>query len=394
MKSKETLIDQEQILPVLFILGRFLLLLSTFPVLQVVNQDIRVYFETGALPGWPYFNYWVEYPPLFAFFNALFYRAFGFSGLVFTFIYHMVLGLAGAAVIYFFQKFAKRIHGEDGWFTRSILLTLILTPLSYTWQYFDMIPLLLIFLALDALFERKTISAGVWIAVGILTKWFPALLLPMVWRFRPRRQAVIITAISLGITAVVCGGLWISSPEITKASLFTQPGRSSWQTVWAILDGNYFNGHIADALEHLDISIAARKVGNPAQIPSWATLLVFGGLGFWALLRVRRLDDLSAVAFFGATWGIYLLWSIGWSPQWILYLLPLLLLTLPPRQGLFYCTAIVLLTVFEWPLLLRVSPFFGTIIIAPLRSMLLILFTITWLGQTRTLPAAELPPRQ
>ena len=34
----------------------------------------------------------------------------------------------------------------------------------------------------------------------------------------------------------------------------------------------------------------------------------------------------SAIAFLGVTWCLFLIWSPGYSPQWVLYLLPLILL--------------------------------------------------------------------
>ncbi len=58
------------------------------------------------------------------------------------------------------------------------------------------------------------------------------------------------------------------------------------------------------------------------------------------------------IAFIGITWVLFLFWSPGWSPQWVLYLIPIILLGLDTKSAFLLCFMLVLITLLEWPTLL------------------------------------------
>ncbi len=84
------------------------------------------------------------------------------------------------------------------------------------------------------------------------------------------------------------------------------------------------------------------------------------------------------MAFLGLTWVVFLSWSPCWSPQWILYLIPLVLLTLPIKAALYGCMGLIFLTLVEWPTLLARSVFEGLWVIVPLRLGLFAWFGARW----------------
>jgi hypothetical protein len=86
----------------------------------------------------------------------------------------------------------------------------------------------------------------------------------------------------------------------------------------------------------------------------------------------------------GVTWILFLLWSPGWSPQWILYLLPLVLLTLPEKKALLLCLALILVTLLEWPTFLKHDIWQGLWIIVPLRTLIFGTLLWNWIRQTRS----------
>jgi hypothetical protein len=71
-----------------------------------------------------------------------------------------------------------------------------------------------------------------------------------------------------------------------------------------------------------------------------------------------------------------LLWSPGWSPQWVLYLLPIILLVLPEREALLLSLALVLINLLEWPLLLSRGYNWGLWLTIPGRALLLALLAV------------------
>jgi hypothetical protein len=103
------------------------------------------------------------------------------------------------------------------------------------------------------------------------------------------------------------------------------------------------------------------------------TFLLFGGVGLYLMVRVRGKEMITGVAFIGATWSSFLLWSPGWSPQWILYLLPLVLLAIPFQRAVMISLCLVLISILEWPILLSRGLFDLMWIPVMLRTFIIIL---------------------
>jgi hypothetical protein len=167
--------------------------------------------------------------------------------------------------------------------------------------------------------------------------------------------------------------------------LRSQAAKGSWETVWALLDGNLHTGNFGPEAERLDPAAAAVPRGNPPRINAWVSLLAFGALGlalYWKA-PISQSDSLAALHFTGLTWVIFFLWSPGWSPQWALYLLPLILLTLPERLAPLLAALIVLVNLLEWPLLLSRGMFSSLPLTILLRTALFILLGLLWWQELR-----------
>jgi len=199
----------------------------------------------------------------------------------------------------------------------------------------------------------------------------PALLVPAAWRFRSPKGAAFYTGIvaALGVGAYL--PFLILSPPFALASLRAQISKSSWQTVWALLDGNFGTGNFGDLIDRLDASKAAQMLGNPPLIPTWVTLIAFGALYAYLFTRPIRRTDHSLVAFFGVTWCVFLLWSKGWSTPWMQMLIPLILLIFPNREGVLAILLFSLVNFLEWPVLMSRGLFWGLYLTAPLRTLLI-----------------------
>lgn len=369
----------EALLPLLYFIGRIFLFIGMVPDAFYWAGDLNFYYLVAQLPGWPFIHHWIEYPPLFPFLCEVFNIAAGGSEFVFSFILTVFLAAAGAGSIWLFNKIARHTFPPADALLRTIIYFGFISVIPYTWWYYEMLVVLLILAANWAMINQKDRQTGLWIGLGILTKWFPVFILPALWRQTHCKRALRITAVALSLVVLVFGILYLVSPQMTAASLAVQPGRSSWQTVWALIDNNKVLGTFIEMSERLTAANAYLDKGSPAVIPTWLTLLLIGGLGLYFLIKVRPSGTGNLLAAQGFTWVLFLIWSPGWSPQWILYLLPLILLTLPVKQGLTFALSLTLLTLIEWPLLLGRHLFDALWVIAPLRMILFALLAFQWI---------------
>ncbi|MGA2112509.1 MAG: hypothetical protein ABSG98_10240 [Anaerolineales bacterium] len=358
----------------LFLLSR-LILLAALPIEGLRGYgDLAHFYELAQLPGLPFINYWVEFPPVFPFLSELLYRVAGGHEPAYDYLVATLFSLALAGSLMIFARLEARLQGRRGIGPASWTLFVILAALPYGWWYFDPLVLLAMLGGLALLLERRDVTAGLALAVGVLTKWFPGLVLVVAWRFLGWKRALIISVITLGIVVVVLGSLIAVSPAMSIASLRAQTSKGSWETPWALFDGNMNTGNFGPEADRLEAASASLPVGHPAQVPPWLTLILFGALGLVAFLKTRASSDQAAVQFLGLTWVIFLLWSPGWSPQWVLYLLPLILLGLPGQRGFVIAVGLTLINLLEWPLLLSRGFSWGLWITVPLRTLVLLLF--------------------
>lgn len=345
--------------------------------------DFPHYFNVASLSGWPFLDYWMEYPPLFPFLTALLFRLAGGQEHVFDYLLFFVLSLADAGNLYLFARLAFRLHERQWALLRTGAYLVILLTLAYSWWYFDSLVVFCMLLAASLLFEKKSQHTGAVVGLGILTKFFPGFTLIAAWRRFPVKQLVRLAAFSLLPVIVVWGLLFIVSPDFTAASLTSQGSKGSWETVWALLDGNIRTGSFGSIIERLDPQAAGQLVGQPALISPWITLVAFAGLGLWGLLKARPTRDIHSLALLGFGWCLFLLWSPGWSPQWVLYLLPLVLLVMDERQALLFALMFILVNLLEWPVLLSRGYFWalgGTVL---LRMILLLLMAWEFYRRTK-----------
>ena len=364
-----------RLLPLFFLLTRLVLLLS-LPLDGLRGYGDFVHFYRLAKMGWPFIDIWVEFPPLFPFLSAALFHLVGNREHAYDYLLIILLNLVQAVNIWLFVRLAQRIYSEKAGLLRALSYTAILAGLAYGWWYFDPLAECFMLLGLVWLLEGRDRRAGVSLALGVLTKWFPALVLPVVWKVRPPRAALAITTLTLGIPLLLYACLTLASPQMTLASLGAQGSKGSWETVWALIDGNLDTGNFGPEMERYDPATARLLRGKPARLPAWLSLLPLLALGAWLWWKARLENDRAVLAFVGLTWCLFLLWSPGWSTQWVLYLLPLILLSLPAREAILMAAALVLVNLTEWPVLLSRGYNWGLWLTIPVRTLLIALLAV------------------
>jgi hypothetical protein len=352
-----------QLLIILFIAFRLMLLIVYQPIVtQGIERglgaggDQTYYFDLAALSGQgllPFRDWWSEFPPIWSFMTVIVYQFLGananYTG------YSMFMGLIMLAFdvgnLILLRNIGARLHGANTGMTLAWIYAVTLAPMVFLWWTFETMVAFFLLLGLWWLLNKQETRSAIAIAIGTLIKFTPALIAATVWRFRDWRAALRFTLIVVGLFVLVYVPLVAQQKDMALASLTAQFGKASYQTVWALLDGNYRTGIFGSVQDHLDPALATDIRGNPAVIPGVIRLAIAGAIGVFVFVRTRRFDDKGLVAFVGITLLIFFLQAQGWSPQWLVQIIPLVLLSFPTRNGVLIVIMLSLATFTEYPML-------------------------------------------
>jgi hypothetical protein len=317
--------------------------------------DFRYFYALARLSDagkWPYRDYWYEHPPVS---SVLFWGVYRLSGgaeyRVWAFVVGLILLGVDVGNLLLLRDVGRRLHGEQTAVALCWFYALLAAPIIFPWWDFEPLVVFTIMLALAWLLRGRQDRSAVITALGILTKYVPVLILPVVWRFYDRRAAFRYTAITLIVSGGVFGMMIAWGGRMALSSLLAQFHKSSYQTVWALVDDNWRTGRFSTIEARYDPDTALVPQGNPARIPAGIRLIPFAAVGAFIFSRKLRQDDRGIVAFFTVTVLLFFLWAQGWSPQWVLILIPLILLNFPDRSGVLVCLLISLASFIEYPVL-------------------------------------------
>jgi len=359
---------------VIFLVARLIFFISSPYDIVPGYGDYWNFFQQASL-GTPYLNFWTEFPPLFPFLSRIIFLLVNGRESAYGYLLALIISLFQAGSIWIFINLGEKLKINNRTSRTAIYLALTV-GLFYSWSYFDPIAVFFLLLSILLVLEQKDCAAAIAIAAGILTKWFPILVIPVLWKTRPIKNAFRITIFVIGIVILVWGAIYIINPEMTSASILSQAGKGSWETIWALMDKNLGTGNFSPKVNREIAETVNIRTGNTALIPTWLTLIAFGSFGFFLLIKSRIHSNNWLISFSGLALVLFFLWSPGYSPQWVLYLLPFILLCLPEREAYLLGTALVLVNLLEWPVLLSRGYFWSLYYLIPIRTLLMILLGV------------------
>jgi hypothetical protein len=397
------------VLLALFLVFRLLTLLLLRPGGFIRDwSDFDTFLGIAAISDYglyPFLHYWLEWPPLVpwlavgAYKLSLLCPPWTEPRLWFTLILGSVFLLFETGNFVLLYRIARRI-GEDDRRERSlpegpptaaegegadtqhatrntefashttlpalrvvVLYALLFAPVYAMLGFFDAIALFFLLLALDYTLRGRLLSSAIAVGVGFLVKLTPLVFAPValrrLWaeaesrRIGLRDGALYLVATLLTVMALLLPFL-LSQPAWLVTAARAVVGRSSWETVWAILEGYFGFGAIGgDRLNPAETAFAT----HPASLPWLFITLGFGLL--YLLLWTRPADyrqPRAVVALTGLTVTLFLLYSKGYSPQFLVYLLPFIILLFPDGRGVTYSLILTLLNVLEQPVYFVLVP--------------------------------------
>ena len=349
-------------------------------------SDFYYYREFAALSDrglYPYVNIWSPYPPVFPWLLVGLYRLslllppWEQPQLLFSLLLGSVLIAAEAGTLALVYAIARKVSGAAGGLRAAGFYALLFLP-AYTAQaHFDSLPTFLLLLALYLVLAERWLLAGLAGGLGVMTKLLPALVFPVGLRQlvpeRPRsldglpwRAALRYLAAGALTVLAIAAPFALRNPRLLLAPLDVQRIRPPWQTIWAVLDG------------YLGFGVAPADVRDLSALdgPAWqgsvpygllSALLVAVYLGLYLRPASWRRPQ-TAVAFTGLSFTLLFLFSKGWSPQYLLYLLPIIAILWPDWRGAVLALSLTFINYLESH---------GFLILLPSESWLLTVTTAT-----------------
>ncbi|MBN1137873.1 MAG: DUF2029 domain-containing protein, partial [Anaerolineae bacterium] len=328
---------------------------------------------------YPLVHFWTEYPPVFPWLMLGLYRLsllippWVGPGTWFYLLLSMALVAVEAGNLIVLYAIGRRLFGNDGRAGLSPspdlspkgeemavrvcwIYTALLIPILTVFGWFDGLALLFLLLAVLFTLDRRPIVAGAAAGVGFMTKLTPIAALPAAFLHLSRlsQRARLLIAAAL-VVLLIAAPFLATGPDYLLQSLKSSTIRSTWETAWALIDGYYSYG-VAGGVDRFDPQMAG-AAQHPTRLPWLAITIAF--CLFYLYLFTRRVDwrdGRRVVAFAALTQNLLTLYSKGYSPQFLVMLLPFVLLLIRGWRGVAYVLLLSAVNLVEYPIYFVVLP--------------------------------------
>ncbi len=351
---------------VLFIAFRVFALLYFRPGGYIRDwSDYTTYLGIAQLSDqglYPAVHYWLEYPPLFPWLFVGLYRL---SLLIppwledprlwFNALLGMTLLAFEAGNLVLLYAIGRRSADRATALRAVVAYALLFTPFYVLTGYYDTLPLFFMLLGLYLTLEHGDWTGGLALGAGFAVKMTPIVLAPVAVRVLAGSRAKLRHVVGVvAAIALLSLPFWIQNHHLYLMSFRSSLGRSSWESLWAVLEGYFSFGVVGG--DRFDPTVTDFSV-YPATLP-W--LWITGAfIVFYLWVYTRRIDyraPKKVLALAGATMAGFMLYSKGYSPQFLLYLLPFVVLLCPPWRAVMYAIALTTLNFMEHPVYFVLLP--------------------------------------
>lgn len=308
---------------------------------------------------YPVAHYWMEYPPLFPWLSVLVYRlslllpAWRDPNLWFNLLLgctFLIFEIGNLVLIY---AIALKLWGPEGAVRCAWLYAGLFFPLMTLLFWFENFPLFFLLLGVYMIISKRPVWGGIAAGIGFMVKLVPALIGPVALRVFPKISQKVTYVVAAALTTLLIALPFLfTNARFFLATFLHQASRGPWETIWAFLDG-YYSGGAAPPLEmRFDLKTITIS-SQESHFPYALVVLTF--VAVFSILYTRRIDwqdNLKAVTFCGLSISLFLVFSKGYSPQWIINLLPFIVLLMPNLRGVAYSVLLTAANVLEFPIAL------------------------------------------
>jgi uncharacterized membrane protein len=321
---------------------------------QITDTGLyEVYGDATAHGQMPYRDFRLEYPP--GALPVFVLPSLGHEGnrAAYDRWFDRLLSLCGCLAL-IGVALALRALGAGPLRTAGALLLVAVSPLllgSVVLSRYDFWPAALAVLALAALLHERFVLAALGLGAAIAAKLWPVVLAPLivahVWRTRGPRAAALWTAGLVAVDAAIFLPFAVLSPDGLRASFHAQSARplqleSLGSAVLIALH------HVAGIHVHVATSFGSQNLAGTATYGVQLATTVAGVLGLitvWAFYARAPASGERLVAYAAAAVAVVLAFGKVFSPQFAIWLVPLVPLVRGRRgiaAGGLLATALVL----------------------------------------------------
>jgi hypothetical protein len=300
---------------------------------------------------------------------------------------------------------ARRLGDQRRALRTAWFYAILFTPVYTLTGWFESYPIFFFLLSLYLLLRGRFLWSAVATGVGFMIKLIPVILLPIgarilndkypipntkghgarrKWcitvRFRSLSLDICHLILYFGtfaLTVVAIGlPLYLLSPRLVWGPLVISDVREPWETVWALLEGKFGYGIIPLDMRNLAWDPAS---GPGSSLPWLWIALAFGLVYLFAYTRpFDWKSPRNVVAFTGFTVILFLLYSKGYSPQWLGWALVFVALLLPNLRGAFYAIVLGALNLVEANVFFTIVPDEHWLLVATvgLRTLIFLLLAV------------------
>ena len=311
---------------------------------------------------YPLVDFWVEYPPVFPWLLVALYRlsllipAWFQAGTWFYLFLSTFLAVVDAGNLIVLYALARRLYRPRRAVRLTWTYTALLIPLLALFVGFDSLALLFLLLAALLTLDQRPVASGIAAGLGFMTKLTPIAAVPAGFRHMSSgsRRIKFLAATGLSILLIALPFL-LTGPDYLLQSLKSPVIRSTWETVWALIDGYYSYG-VAGGVDRFDPAMAG-AAQHPTRLP-WLVITI-GFMLFYLALYTRRVDwadRRKTLAFTALTLNLLTLYFKGYSPQFLVMLLPFIILLIPGWRAIAYVLLLTVINLVEYPIYFLVLP--------------------------------------
>jgi hypothetical protein len=357
----------------------------------------RLLSDFSNMGFYPFVDFWLEYPPVFPWVMVGLYRLsllippWPQPGTWFFLLLSTFLAVVEAGNLVLLYSIARRLYTKQRAVRLAWIYVVLLEPVLVLFGAFDGMGLFFILLAVLLTLDRRAVGTGVAAGLGFMTKMLPITAVPAAVQHMKRASQRIKLLVALALTVLLIAAPFLAvAPAHLIQSLRSPMLRASWETVWALLDGYYSYG-IAGGWDRFDPTQAG-AAQHTSPLP-WTVITIGFGL-FYLFLLTRRLDWADrrrVVAFTALTQNLLVLYAKGYSPQFLITLLPFVILLIPSWRGVAYALLLSIINVVEFPIYFLVLPdqrwlLAGTV---SLRALILVVVSVEYAAQVYDLRIPE-----
>lgn len=383
------------LLLILFITFRILALAAYRPGGLVLDFSdfywYRGFAELTRQGYYPYQNLWTTYPPLFPAVMIALYQVstllppWEHANLWFTLLlggFFLLFEIGNFILLYLFGLALSPFRSGQQAIRSCWIYAAMFVPVYTLTGWFESYPLFFFLLSLYLLLQNRPYLSAFFTGVGFMIKLVPVILMPLAVQklarqryrlalanFRPSLARVsdeptpetkaglsliipfdlprfaLYLAIFLLTVSLIATPFYLMNPKLIFGPQQITNQRLPWETIWALIDGNYDYGVIPLDMRDLDWAADAPV---SSRVPWLWITAIFGVV--YLFFYSRPLNWQSArnlLAFAAFTLCIFMLWSKGYSPQWLGWPLFFMALLMPHLRGVTYATILSLANIIE-----------------------------------------------